>query len=130
MINQRKARLVPVIIDAADIYQVIEPELLLAKRTNPRQPLSICHPHRDLPAKLRRFGNQIPEFCLKLLRKLQSSPAFDASAFGFHDSFGFCHSDFSCPTLSCNFISASSSASGRGGHPATYTSTGKIRSTP
>ena len=78
---------------------------------------------RDFAAKLRRFGNQIAELGLELFRKIERGidrieiPSLDGIRLRPLSSES--PAPVPCATLSCSLISASSSASGRGGQPAT-----------
>src|SRR5882672_9867332 len=71
MINHREPWIVAVIIEAADIHQVIAVELFLAEPAHLDDAFGIAQPHCKLPAKFLRLGNQLSEARFEFVGKFE-----------------------------------------------------------
>jgi hypothetical protein len=66
VINQRKTRVIAIIIYACYVRQVVKTQRLLREETDLLNALRVTHPHRYLATKFLRFGEKFPEFLFKL----------------------------------------------------------------
>src|SRR5215510_12001369 len=72
LIHDCPARVVSVIVDAADVHQIIEAERLLGKSAYLCDALRVVHHKRQLTAKIRRFGKKPFELSAELVGFIQS----------------------------------------------------------
>src|SRR6266567_4119406 len=61
LIDHRPARVGPVIIDTANVHEVVEAKFLFSPRADRRDLLSFRQPERDFAAKFGRRGEEIAE---------------------------------------------------------------------
>src|ERR1051325_6781110 len=121
LVNDRPARVFAVVIDTRNIEQHVEAKRLFRELADLCDTLGIRHDQSRLAAKLRRFGKQIAEPGFELIGEIERGHRGSSYEFRVSSCFTLRRmpSADSCPTLFCTLISASSNASGRGGHPAT-----------
>ena len=61
MINERPARVFAIVVEAADVHEVIEAQFLFGEFANLRDSFRVGGLEGDFAAKLRRFGEHVPE---------------------------------------------------------------------
>ena len=65
LVNHHPARVIAVIIDAAQIHEVIKSKLLLRPGADFGDPFGVSDLHRDFAAKFGRLRDQVCELFLK-----------------------------------------------------------------
>src|SRR5215211_4249606 len=118
LVDDFKARLFAEIIDARDVEQVIERQLVPAEFRNLVQVLPADAKGR-LAAKLRPLQKSLAEKFSERFEQFSAGHVRTRASLSAKYSRFCAMNDCSPEIFSCNFISPSSNASGRGGQPET-----------
>jgi len=71
MINYRPARVFAVVVEAADVHEIIEAQRFLGEFANFRDSFRVGELDGDFAAKLRRFGERFPESSFELIGEVE-----------------------------------------------------------
>src|SRR6185503_17328535 len=130
-VNHRETRVVAIIVHAADVDEIIEPGFLFRESAHMGDLPGVENLQSDFAAKLGGFSQQTAEAGLEFLNEFQSghgvvSGTKPVQVRSQTATLSGAPARGSLATLACNLSNPSRRASGRGGQPATYTSTGRM----
>ena len=70
-VNHREARIIAVMIQRADVDEVIKPQLALREFAHLHDLVRVGEIKREFPAKLHGFGDEFPKLTFNLLGKIR-----------------------------------------------------------